>query len=83
MRFEIGEGKDGKTKAINVQRLHVGIFSANDIFEYHSTNEDTGAGEWLDSTLNPGELVEFTESSYNGNFTGKSVAQVSVPSYYF
>ena len=68
VRFEIWEGKDGKTKAINVKRLHVGIFSANDIFEYHSTNEHTEAGkraeEWLDSTLNPGEFVRYTESSY-------------------
>ena len=58
VRFETGEGKDGKTKAINVQRLHVGIFSANDIFEAGKR-----AGEWLDSTLNPGKFVKYTESS--------------------
>ena len=68
VRFDIGEGigKDGKAKAINVKRLYVAIFSAHDIFEYQSTSEDTGAGEWLDSTLNPGEFVPFTESSCNG-----------------
>lgn len=65
VRFKIKEGKDGKRKAINVQRLYVRIFSANDIYEYHSRNKHTGAGknakEWLDSTLNPGEFVEDTE----------------------